>query len=61
MHGTLPSTVTTQQKHKTIGKLATNLQKTTAFESHLMQQVMAMEIITLKEPGLFPDSCQLVR
>eukprot|EP00439_Symbiodinium_sp_Y106_P074328 s741_g14.t1 len=50
-HGTLPSTFTTERKHKTIGKLATNLQKTTAFESHLMQQVVAMEIITLKEPG----------
>ena len=60
-HGTLPSTFTTERKHKTIGKLATNLQKTTAFESHLMQQVVAMEIITLKEPGLFPDSCQLVK
>ena len=60
-HGTLPSTFTTERKHKTIGKLATNLQKTTAFESHLMQQVVAMEIVTLKEPGLFPDNCQLVK
>ena len=60
-HGTLPSTFTTERKHKTIGKYATNLQKTTAFESHLMQQVVAMEITTLKEPGLFPDSCQLVK
>ncbi|CAJ1347033.1 unnamed protein product, partial [Effrenium voratum] len=60
-HGTLPSTFTTERKHKTIGKYATNLQKTTAFESHLMQQVVAMEITTLKEPCLFPDSCQLIK
>ncbi|CAE7828917.1 unnamed protein product [Symbiodinium sp. CCMP2592] len=60
-YGMLPSAFTTERKHKTIAKYATNLQKTTAFESHLMQQVVAMEITTLKEPGLHPDTCQLLK
>ena len=60
-HGTLPSTFTTERKHKTISAYATRLQKTGAFERNLMDQVVAMEITTLREPGLFPESCQLVK
>ena len=54
-HGNLPSTFTTERKHKTISAFATRLQKT-----HLMKQIVAMEVTTLREPGLFPDTCQLV-
>ena len=60
-HGCLLSTFTSERKHKTISAFATRLQKTTAFEIHLMKQVLAMEITTLTEPGRFPDSCQLVK
>ncbi|CAE7620094.1 unnamed protein product, partial [Symbiodinium microadriaticum] len=60
-HGCLLSTFTSERKHKTISAFATRLQKTSAFEIHLMSQVLAMEITHLTEAGLFPDSCQLVK
>ena len=55
-HTTLPSTCTTERKHKTSSAYATRLQKTGAFERNL-DQVVAMEITTLREPGLFQDTC----
>ncbi|CAE7256692.1 unnamed protein product [Symbiodinium sp. CCMP2592] len=60
-HGCLPSTFTSERKHKTISAFATRLQKTAAFEIHLLNQVLATEITTLTQAGLFPDSCQLVK
>lgn len=59
--GMLPSCFTAERKHKTISQFATRLQKTQNFESHLLEQVLANEITTLKEPDLFPERVHLCK
>ena len=59
--GSLPSCFTAERKHKSITALATRLNKTSAFEKHLLQQVVSTEITTLQQPDLFPQAAMLVK
>ena len=59
--GLLPSCFTAERKHKTIGKLATNLLDTTSFEKRLLEQVVATEVTKLDERDLFPEGVLLTK
>ena len=49
----LPNCFACERKHKAIRALATKLKRTMAYEHHMMEQVLATEIIMLREPGQF--------
>ena len=59
--GHLPSCFTCERKHKTISSVASRLLKTQNFEANLLEQLLANEISTLKEPNLFPAVSHLIK
>jgi len=59
--GHLPSCFTCERKHKTMSSFASRLLKTQSFEANLLEQLLANEISTLKEPNLFPAVSHLTK